>query len=147
MMRTVSLGGHVFPLNAEPPALGDEVVAPGMGIRILYVAPSLERWPVAAAQDFAARVRRFGTAPGLLVCSADYQPIADAWAARAEWETVRFDKKLITAFGLWIAIVSLPARALLIVDASNRLRFCQIAACLDDEVAFGEALLSLKTLA
>ena len=51
------------------------------------------------------------------------------------------------AFGLWIATVSLPARALMIVDASNQLQFCQIAARLEDEVAFGEALLPLKTLA
>jgi len=146
MARTVSLGGHVFPLKAEPPALGDEVGAPGAGIRVLYLAPSLERWPVATAQDFATTVRRFGNADDLLICSADHQPIADTWASRAGWEAVRFDEKMITALGLWIATVSLPARALLIVDASNRLRFCQIAARLEDEVAFDKALLSLRTM-
>lgn len=146
MTRSVTLGGHVFRLIEEPASAGEIVPVPGDGVRVLYVAPSLERWPVAAAEKFAVQVRQLRNAPDLFVMSADHQPIAQAWAEGAGWQVLRFDEAMVKALGLWIATVSLPARALVIADTSGRLKYCDIALRLEDEIAFDGALLSLKTL-
>ncbi len=147
MAHTVRFGGDVFPLSEQPPALGEIVAVPGAGVRVLYVAPSLERWPAAAAKDFAETVRRSGAAPRLLVCSADHPPIAEAWAAHAGWDALRFDRTMLDRLGLWLPTLSLPAKALLIADASGRLRYWQVAALLEDEVSFDAALAAVRTIA
>jgi peroxiredoxin len=145
MTRSVTLGGHAFRLTEEPARVGEIVSLPGAGVRALYVAPSLERWSVAAAEKFAGQVRQLRNAPDLFVMSADHQPIAQAWAEGAGWQALRFDEAMVRALGLWIEAASLPARALMIVDASGRLKYCDIALRLEDEIAFDDALLPLKT--
>ena len=146
MSRSVTIGGHVFRLTNERATIGDTVPVPGDGIRALYIGPSLERWPVAAAQKFAREVHQLRNAPDLFVISADHEPIAEAWAARAGWQALRFDDTMIKALGVWIETVSLPARALMIVDALSQLKYCEIASRLEDEMAFDDALLALKAL-
>ena len=146
MSRSVTLGGQVFPLSAAPVALGAPVALAGDGVRVVYLAPSLERWPRDDAKHFAEQVRGQGMHADLLVSSADYAPIVEAWAGQAGWHPLRFDKTMVTSLGLWIEKVSLPARAMAIVDANNRLRYAETAPRLEDEVAFDDALLALKTL-
>lgn len=146
MSRTVRLGDQGFPLAGNLPAIGQTVSLSGEGLRVLYVAPSLERWPMAEAKAFSVAVLGLCGHVDLQTWSADYQPIRDAWAADAGWRAERFDKVMIQLLGLWLDTLSLPARALLILDGSGRLQHCQIAARLEDEVAFDDALLALKTL-
>ena len=55
-------------------------------------------------------------------------------------------RQMIEALGLWISDLSLPGRALIVVDAANRLRFCAVAARLEDEVSFEDALSPLRTI-
>jgi peroxiredoxin len=146
MSRTVRLGDQEFSLAGHLPAIGETVSLLGEGLRVLYLAPSFERWPIAEAKAFSDEVLRLGGHADLQICSADYQPIRDAWAAAAGWRAVRFDKAMIQSLGLWLDTLSLPARALLILDGTGRLRHCQFATRLEDEVAFDDALLALKTL-
>lgn len=147
MTGRVALGADEFSLVGAPPALGAVVPVAGAGVRVLYVAPSLERWPRAAAATFADAARRTGLAPNLLACSADHDPIRDVWSAQAGWEAIRFDQAMIKALGLWIPTLSLPARALLVVDGSSRLHLRSVAARLEEEVAFADGLRALETLA
>lgn len=147
MARTITVEGDEFSLVGKAPSLGEHVPVPGKGLRALYIAPSLECWPVDAAKDFAAAAHQFGCAVSFSVCSADDTPIIESWAARTEWQAIRFDEMTIMSLGLWIATLLLPARAVVIVDAENRLRGHVIAARLEDEVPFEKALSILKTLA
>lgn len=149
MTRSVLLGDRRFALSGPPRAIGQPVRLVGGDSHTctMYVAPSLEYWPPAPAASFAMAARSLARPAALLVASADTPSVAEAWARTAGWRPVPFERALAERLGLWIARLSLPARALLVADAAGRLRHREIVDNVACEVDFDAALTCLEDLA
>ena len=145
MTEIVSLDGTPLTLSGTPPRIGERV---GIGqsedasqTTVLYIAPSVERWPYDAARRFAARVR----APvSLQVASGDRVEIRQSWADAAQWRIFSFDQPALVAAGLWLVQMHLPTRALLVLDGNARLLYGEIPPSLDQEVDFDAALARME---